>query len=82
MLRQGTAFAAPVPVKGETVSRQLAEEIVRFSLYLNYLEECEFVLDCEPATVSLSRLASEICQQLGYKIMVRHAMARSADQTS
>ena len=31
------------------------------------LEECEFVLDCEPATVSLSRLASEIRQQLGYK---------------
>ena len=68
-----TRYGLAVPVKGKTVSRKLAEEIVRFSLFLNHLEECEFVMDSEPATISLSRLASEIRQQLGYKTLVRHA---------
>ncbi len=68
-----TRYGLAVPVKGMTVSRRLAEEIVRFSLYLNQLEECEFAMDSEPATLSLSRLAAEIRQQLGYKTMVRKA---------
>ena len=36
-----TRYGLVVPVKGKTVSRKLAEEIVRFSLFLNHLEECE-----------------------------------------
>ena len=68
-----TRYVLAVPVKGKTVSRKLAQEIVPFSLFLNHLEECEFVMDSEPATISLSRLASEIRQQLGYKTLVRHA---------
>ena len=68
-----TRYGLAVPVKGKTVSRKLAEEIGRFSLLLNHLEECEFVMDSEPATISLSRLALETRPQLGYNTLVRNA---------
>ena len=57
-----------VPVSSKSASKRLAEEAVRFSLFLNYLEEeVVFVMDQEPATVSLLNLVVATRQRLGRK---------------
>ena len=68
MMDSWTRTGKVVPVSSKSASKRLAEEAVRFSLFLNYLEEeVVFVMDQEPATVSFLNLVVATRQRLGRK---------------
>ena len=58
ILDSWTRYAQALPLQGKTVSKKLAEAVVKFSLHLNYVQEnVHFAMDVEPATKALLDMA-------------------------
>ena len=65
-------LAMPLNSKGSNMKLQ-AEQLVRFSLNLNYYDMVEFVADSEPTTKSLLESVRLIRQQMGMSTTVTHS---------
>ena len=66
MLDTRTRFCNVFPTTTKGAYRQAAEAAVRFSLDLGYLQDVNFIMDSEPATLSLLDLVLEIRRSMGY----------------
>lgn len=66
MIDTDTRYGAICPAKSKGAWRSLAEFVARFSLELNYLGECCFIMDSEPATIGLLDMIVMARQKLGY----------------
>ena len=72
ILDSWTRYAQALPLQGKTVSKKLAEAVVKFSLHLNYVQEnVHFAMDVEPATKALLDMVVAIRRKMGYKATVR-----------
>ena len=73
VLDSWTRYAQALPLQGKTVSKKkLAEDVVKFSLRLNYVQEnVHFAMDAEPATKALLDLVVAIRRKMGYKATTR-----------
>ena len=71
ILDSWTRYAQALPLQGKTVSKKLAEAVVKFSLHLNYVQEnVHFAMDVEPATKALLDMVVAIRRKMGYKATV------------
>ena len=66
MLDTKTRYSSVFPTTTKGAYRQAAEAAVRFSLELGYLKEVIFVMDSEPATLSLLDMVIEVRRNMGY----------------
>ena len=72
VLDSWTRYAQALPLQGKTVSKKLAEAVVKFSLHLNYVQEnVHFAMDVEPATKAFLDLVVAIRRKMGYKATIR-----------
>ena len=73
-------LAIPIPSKARTLKYQ-AEQIVRFSLYLNYYDLMELVSDNEPVLKSVMEAVRTIRQSLGFATTLTFAKPYSKGRT-
>ena len=71
----------PVEYKGSDLRGQ-AEQLVKFSLALNYMDQVEFVGDSEPTMKSLMSSVKLMRQQLGFATTVTHAKPNEKGRTA
>ena len=72
ILDSWTRYAQALPLQGKTVSKKLAEAVVKFSLHLNYVQEnVHFAMDVEPATKALLDMVVSVRHKMGYKATIR-----------
>ena len=65
-------FAMPLKSKGSNLKLQ-AEQLVKFSISLNYYDMVEFVADSEPTTKALLESVKLLRQQMGMPTTVTHS---------
>ena len=66
-----------IPAASKSATRNLAEEIVKFSMELQYLEhDVEFVMDGGPSTIALLGMVISIRQRMGFKATKRRGLPK------
>ena len=68
MIDSWTRMGKIIPAASKSATRNLAEEIVKFPMELQYLEhDVEFVMDGGPSTIALLDMVISIRQRMGFK---------------
>ena len=60
-------YTAVFPTRTKGAWKSVAEWIVKFSLEMNRVDDCVFVMDAEPATLGMLDIVVSLGHELGYK---------------
>eukprot|EP00435_Cladocopium_sp_Y103_P026822 s1787_g6.t1 len=74
-------FSMPLASKGQNLRGQ-AEQLVRFTMTLNHMDQVELVSDAEPTMKSLLASVQLLRQHLGYPTTITHARPGDKGRTS